>query len=169
MNKQRFFLSILLFFVCGSCSLHAQLLFEKPPKNFNPKIEATVCFISANNKFLFLKRHPLKPQGNTWGIPGGKLLVGEDPASGVLREISEETGLHLQKQSLKHLKTAYIRSFYGDFILHIFEYALGHIPKAITINDEHTEYRWLSLREAKQLSLMPGGEECINLVYGSDR
>lgn len=35
-------------------------------------MEVVACFIFYNEKILFLKRHSLKPEGNTWCIPDGK-------------------------------------------------------------------------------------------------
>jgi 8-oxo-dGTP diphosphatase len=44
---------------------------------------------------LLLLRHPQKPQGNTWGAPGGKIETGENPKEAVIREIREEIAVCL--------------------------------------------------------------------------
>ncbi|NGX30663.1 MAG: RNA pyrophosphohydrolase [Chlamydiae bacterium] len=51
---------------------------------------AVVAILVHQDKCLFLKRH--NPPLN-WCPPAGRLLEGEDPALGLLREIFEETGL----------------------------------------------------------------------------
>lgn len=40
-----------------------------------------------------------------WNLPGGGLHKGEDPKLGLLREVTEETGIVLQPQDLRLLKT----------------------------------------------------------------
>ena len=51
---------------------------------------AVNAFLLKDDKFLLLKRNdpPL-----IWGPPGGKLEINEDPVTGLIREVKEETNL----------------------------------------------------------------------------
>lgn len=40
-----------------------------------------------------------------WNLPGGGVHRGEDPKLGLLRELTEETGIVLQVQDVRHLAT----------------------------------------------------------------
>ena len=60
-------------------------VFTEPPKNFNRGTEIAGCYCSFEDKLLLLKRHPEKPQGNTWGVPAGKIEKNEDPKIAVVR------------------------------------------------------------------------------------
>lgn len=54
----------------------------------------TICFLKQKDRFLLLNRsHP--PVMGLWNGVGGKLEQGESPLAGVLREVREETGIHL--------------------------------------------------------------------------
>lgn len=46
-----------------------------------------------NGRILLVRVAPGYPSAGQWTLPGGGLNFGEDPAAGVLRELSEETGL----------------------------------------------------------------------------
>jgi 8-oxo-dGTP pyrophosphatase MutT (NUDIX family) len=144
----------------------SKLVFEQPPENFNPKVEVSACFIHVGDNVLFVKRQPSSSVPSTWGIPGGKLEKGETAHQAALREIKEETGLDLPHE-IKHLGTVYIRYPEVDFIYHMYGHDLPEYPAEVVIDpNEHVEYRWLTLREALKLPLIPGEDECIYLVYG---
>ena len=68
-----------------------------------------------------MKRYPEKVQGNTWGIPGGKIEKNESPRIAVIREIREEVGLNIDDASLKVMGKLYSRispwGIYLPFIL----------------------------------------------------
>jgi len=148
--------------------MSAKLVFEKPPENFNPKVEVAACFITVKDNVLFIKRHAHCSEPNKWGIPGGKLEKDEAAHQAVVREIKEETGLHLPLE-VKHLGTVYIRYPEVDFIYHMYGHDLSDYPEQIVIDpQEHQEYRWMTLREALQLPLIRGEDECIYLVYGEN-
>jgi mutator protein MutT len=154
--------------LCLNIPLSAQQVFEEKPKNFDPKIEVAACFIRVGEEVLFLKRLPQKPQGNTWGIPGGKFDEGETAEETVIREIREETGINMKEQSLGYYGKYYVRYPNMDYVFHIFEYRSEDFPKVKFNPKEHADYRWVTLQEALQMTLIPGEEECISLVYGID-
>jgi len=145
----------------------AKLVFEKPPENFNPKVEVAACFIHVGDQVLFVKRHPSGSEPDKWGIPGGKLEKEETAHLAVRREVKEETGLELP-DAIKHLGTVYIRYPEVDFIYHMYSH---HLPESFDVvidPAEHVEYRWLTLKEALMLPLIRGEDECIYLIYGEN-
>ena len=148
--------------------MSAKLVFQQPPENFNPKVEVAACFITVKDNVLFIKRHAHCSEPSKWGIPGGKLEKGETAHQAVLREIKEETGLHLPSE-VKHLGTVYIRYPEVDFIYHMYGHTLSELPEQIVIDpEEHQEYRLMTLKEALDLPLIRGEDECIYLVYGEN-
>lgn len=60
--------------------------------------------ISNENGEILLLNHVLRP-GPSWGLPGGFIDTGEQPADGLRREIREETGLELENVELVHART----------------------------------------------------------------
>ena len=153
-------------FLCLNNPLTAEMVFEEKPENFTPKIEVAACFIRVGDEVLFLKRLTHKPQGNTWGIPGGKFDEGENAQETVIREIQEETGIVMTEQSLGYFGKVYVRYSDMDYILHIFEYKAEDFPTVKFNPKEHADYRWVTLDEALQMTLIPGEEECISFAYG---
>jgi len=150
-----------------ACSLNAQMVYEQKPEGFKPKLEVAVCFIHSGDKVLFMKRLPYKPQGNTWGIPGGKADSGESAQEAAIREIREETGIAIPEQAISDLGEVFVRYPEMDYTLHLFEYKADTLPRVTYNPKEHSDYKWVTLEEALQLPLIPGEEECINLVYGA--
>lgn len=152
--------------LCLNSPLVAQYVYEDKPEKFDPKIEVAACFIRVGDEVLLLKRLPEKPQGTTWGIPGGKFDEGESPADTVIRETREETGIDMSDQSLDYYGKVYVRYPEMDYVFHIFEYKAEDFPQVKFNPKEHADYRWVTLEDALQMTLIPGEEECISLVYG---
>lgn len=144
--------------------IQPQQVFKEPPENFNPKLEVAACFLSVDERVLFMKRQPHKTDGSLWGIPGGRCEKGETAHQAVVREIKEETGIDLENESLTYIGKVYIRLPDIDFIYHMFAHKLQNIPAEIPIDPkEHTEYRWITLQESLKLPLIRGEAECIHL------
>lgn len=62
------------------------------------------CFLEYNGKFLILLRQSHKPNGNTWGLPAGKVEENENERDAVVREVYEETGYKLKDRDLHILE-----------------------------------------------------------------
>lgn len=136
-------------------------VYEVPPKDFNPKVEVAGCFCEFEDKILYIKRHQYSPQGDTWGIPAGKLEKGENPWNAVIREISEEVGLDLKKEDLRNMGKLYVRLPEIDYIFHLFAFKFNRLPKTQLKLDEHVEERWLTPKEVLKLDLIKGGVEAL--------
>lgn len=157
-------------FVSFCSSLFAETVYIEPPKDFRKKMEVAGCFYEQDGKVLFLLRNPNKPQGNTWGIPGGKIDQGETPKEAVVREFYEETGVTLDSNNLEYSGKVYITSEKADFVFHVFKaHSESGYPDVTLSPMEHIDYKWLSLDEAMAMPLIPGEEECINYFYAETR
>ena len=69
------------------------------------KFTVSVAAIITNEKGeLLLLDHLLRPASG-WGLPGGFIMPGEQPADALKREIMEETGLELTNISFYRIRT----------------------------------------------------------------
>lgn len=134
-----------------------------PPENFNPTVEGAGCYCEHEDKILMVRRHPQKFQGDTWGIPGGKLDPGETARQAVIRECWEEVGLEVDDRALIHLETVYMRFHSHDAIFHMFYHRFFDVPVITLSLSEHTEARWVTIPESLELNLIAGGRESIDL------
>ncbi|MCI5918182.1 MAG: 8-oxo-dGTP diphosphatase [Roseburia sp.] len=67
----------------------------------------TLCYIEQDGKFLMLHRNKEKedPNAGKWIGVGGHMEQGESPEECLLREVTEETGLHLTNYQFRGLVT----------------------------------------------------------------
>lgn len=63
-----------------------------------PKLQFTLCFLTRGDDVLMLHRNR-PPNAGLWNGIGGHWEEDESALQGVLREIEEETGYHLEKAS----------------------------------------------------------------------
>jgi len=104
---------------------------------------AVIGYVYDGQRFLLLKR--LTPP-YLWAPPGGHLFQDEDPRTGLLREIKEETGLEVKILVpvdiwFQKWKDHYLLSI--DFLV---EPIAGHVQ----LSHEHSEYKWVSLEELER-------------------
>lgn len=137
----------------------------KKPQNFSPRFEVAGCFVEYNEKILLLHRQDNKPQGNTWGVPAGKLEKGESASVGICRELFEEIGLSINSNTIEHLHRVYVTHDGYSFIYHICRYKTDTQPVIIPNTQEHKGYRWVTPNEALSMSLIADEAPCIELVY----
>ncbi len=142
------------------------MIYLTPPENFKPKFAVTACFCEINGNFLFLKRNPNKPQGNTWCLPAGKIENGENPKDAVIRETFEETAIKLKKDNVHLIKKVYVRYPEFDFDYYMFKTIIKENNTKIKLSqEEHLEFKIINIDDALKLDLIPGEDKCIELIY----
>ena len=116
-------------------------------------------------KILILQRRKHKPEGNQWGLPGGKIDQGENKQLAMVREIKEETGVKVSPENLEYLVKLYVKYPQDYFIYHIFRIKLNKLPKLKLSINEHKGYKWVTPKGAFKLLLIRDLDQCIKLFY----
>ena len=145
------------------------MLYTEKPADFNPKLIVTSCFLEHDGHILLLHRHPNKPQGNTWGVPAGKVEKDESIVQATVREIFEETGVPIAPTQLSDAILTYVRWNDFDFEYHVFRTQLDKRPDIIIDPNAHQRYHWATPHEALDLDLIEDEDVCIKLVYLPDQ
>lgn len=141
------------------------MMTKNKPADFNKQFDIVGCFLEYNGKFLLLCRHTHKANGGKWGLPAGKMDIGENTKQAVLREIKEETGLTLPELSVEYFDSLYVRDGTFDIEWHMFATKLDTKPIVRISFHEHSEYRWVAPDEALQMDLIHDLPESIRLFY----
>lgn len=66
---------------------------------------SVAAIITNRDQKVLLLEHIFRPQKSGWGIPGGFLEPGEQPADAIRRELREETGIELTGLELLSVRT----------------------------------------------------------------
>lgn len=139
---------------------------------------ATTCIIYNNErKYLVTKRSPdKKTHPNKWTVPGGGLstddYINTPPSQegpqwysviekALMREVKEEVGVEVGKAQYL-LDLAFVRP--NGIPVLVLSYYAPYISGEVVLDEEATEYRWVTLEEAKQLDLIAGIFEEIEMV-----
>ncbi|MEF3354096.1 NUDIX domain-containing protein [Paenibacillus sp. GYB006] len=114
-------------------------------------------------KVLLLKRDTPVLRG-VWCYIGGGIEEGEKAWETALREIREETGI--TKVSL--FTSNKFDQFYSakeDYI-YVAPVFVGYVDddQEVILNNEHTEYEWLTFTEAIERVSIPGNEEVLEFI-----
>ena len=141
------------------------MIYLEKPDQFSPRFTIVSCFVDHDGEFLLLHRQDHKPQGNTWGVPAGKVEKEEDKTEAMVREMREEIAVDAHPDNLRHFKELYVRYDDYDFIYHIYHYPLPHKPD-LTINPaEHKAHTWVKPEEALTMNLIQDEDACISRFY----
>ena len=112
---------------------------------------AWVIVIDSENRILLGKRSQKVSNGGQWGLFGGTIDDGENPANGAARELHEEIGLRAKPRKLRFLW----RNEHPGDKRHSYYYRLNMNGKGrpkVKINWETEKAKWFSLKDARKLS-----------------
>ncbi len=114
--------------------------------------------------FLMLKRAKTKMYEHLWQGVAGKIESGETSWQASIRELKEETGLTPKQMfTADHVSRFY--EAYQDRINLVPVFGIEVDTEAVTLSDEHCEYRWLPFEEAIKLLVWKGQKEGLRTVH----
>jgi nucleoside triphosphatase len=131
---------------------------------------AVALIFSKDGKILQLLRSETQGAvyGGHWGIVGGGTEPGEQLHDALVREVREETGIDIGAYPAEHIDTAEDEGEKtlkdtGEIVLckmifHTYKVVLSDTRAddlLVTLNEEHTDYRWSDPSELSSFKLTP--------------
>ena len=141
------------------------MIYKERPQNFDPRFDVISCFVEYDGEILLLHRQDYKPEGNTWGVPAGKVDAGENILEAMVRELKEETGFVLPSPQLSYFGKVFVKYPDYDFVYHIYHTKLDQEHKVTINHNEHKDFRWISPKNALNMDLIQDLDACIKLFY----
>jgi 8-oxo-dGTP diphosphatase len=117
------------------------------------QVGVKILLKNKEEKFLVVCRSAEKYSevGARWDIVGGRIDKGTSLIENLKREVLEETGLEIIGET-KLIAAQDILRIEGRHVVRLTY--LGNADGEVKLSDEHSEYRWLSLEEIKNLEPM---------------
>jgi len=111
-------------------------------------------------RVLVLQRNKNTSRG-LWSIVMGRIQDGEGAADAIRREIAEETGITTEALYSSGCCDTFFNSRTNSIeMMPIFVVPFGRKP-AITLDEEHLGYRWLSFAQATKILAYPGQRQAL--------
>jgi 8-oxo-dGTP diphosphatase len=111
--------------------------------------------ISKTGRFLIMRVAENKKYIGQWDLPGGHLIVGEDPISGLVREVYEETSLYLKNVTIRDL----------FMISDVSYYKVELPPGQVKLSSEHDKYRFIKLSEMDDYEISEKFQKAIKRAF----
>ncbi|HEY2272108.1 MAG TPA: NUDIX domain-containing protein [Jatrophihabitantaceae bacterium] len=109
-----------------------------------------IVFDQAHRLLLIQRGTP--PAPGSWSLPGGRCRPGEDPAAACVREVAEETGLHVVvlRSAGRVQRAAPDGSIYD-----IEDFVCEAVSGDLEAGDDAADVRWVTRAELATLTVVP--------------
>lgn len=131
------------------------VVYETKPLGFKEDVEIAACYLEIDGQLLLLECSPSKSEAGRWGVPAGKVEIGETPKQAAKRELFEETNIIVEDRDIHAISSLYIRKPNIDYVYHLFQIDLKIKPK-VRLSFEHLNYLWATQEKIETLPLMAG-------------
>ncbi|KOU16351.1 MULTISPECIES: NUDIX domain-containing protein [unclassified Streptomyces] len=122
----------------------------------NSIVPAVTAFVVNDNGEVLLER---RSDNGRWGMPGGVQEVGENIAGTVVREVLEETGIHVEVVGLVGIFTdpGHVIAFADGEVRQEFSLCFRARPVGgeIKVSSESFAVRWVPRSELDELDISP--------------
>jgi phosphoglycolate phosphatase-like HAD superfamily hydrolase/ADP-ribose pyrophosphatase YjhB (NUDIX family) len=132
--------------------LHLKPASKRVEEAHIPIVTVGALVFNDANEVLMVRTHKWS---NLWGIPGGKIKLGEPAEEALRRELKEETSLDVTEIEFVLVQDCiHSREFYREahFVLLNYTCRCAGQP-AVKLNEEAREFRWVTMDEALALPL----------------
>jgi len=130
--------------------------------------EIVTSFLEHGGKILILKRSgSVRTYRGLWAGVSGSIEKGETPLEAAAREIAEETGLAKDEFRLEKEGRRFSMVDSGLGVRwNIKPFLFSVKADGITIDKEHTEYRWIEPGDVSKYDTVPKLAESLRRVLG---
>jgi len=132
------------------------------------RVAAKAVILNNKKQVLIVREAPTYDEGShigRYGIPGGRLEVGESFNDGLKREVKEETGLEVEV--IGPICVGEWRPIIKGVPHQIIAIFMACKPKSteVTLSNEHDAYEWIDPTRYKEYDLMdPNWDSIMNFV-----
>lgn len=136
----------------------------------------TRCGGTGETEILLTQMSARTPIQGMWGLPGGGIDHGEHPREAVVREVYEETGLHIEPGSILDVNSVHfhgprpdglVENYHGLHVIYaatILPESVGVAPRVIE-HDGSTELAaWVEVGDAWSLRLLGVTARALELI-----
>ena len=127
----------------------------------------TLCYIEKDEKYLMLHRVKKEADCNKdkWIGVGGKFEADESPEECLLREVYEETGLHLTNYRFRGLVTFTSDEWESEY-MHLFTASEfeGELSETAMHDCKEGELVWVAKKDIEHLNLWEGDKIFLRLL-----
>lgn len=132
------------------------------------KVAAKALIVNSTGKVLILREANTYKEGTNvgrWGLPGGRLNIGESYEEGLKRECIEETGLEVVMGDPVHVGEwrPVIKSVPHQIIA-IFSAVSSHSDE-ILLSEEHDQFAWVSAGSRATYPIMEPDASVVNKYF----
>lgn len=122
--------------------------------------------VISNGRALLVKRGKAPLEGS-WSIPGGRLEIGETLHEGVVRELSEETGIEARVLNLIEVFESISRDDAGRVQYHfvILDYLCERVGGEARAGSDASELAWVAESDLSKYALTPGALSVLQKAF----
>ena len=114
------------------------------------RVPQKACIKKGSKYLVILRSAFAEVHPNCWDFPGGKLEHGENPHTGLEREVFEEVGLKVRVGSPKFV---YLETCKEPAYVVVFDCKL--LGGKVKISNEHSAFKWATKIEIQKLKCEP--------------
>jgi ADP-ribose pyrophosphatase YjhB (NUDIX family) len=116
-----------------------------------PLVTVGALIVGPSGRLLLIRTHKW---GDRWGVPGGKVDLGETLLAAVHREVREETGLALADVAWAPTHEAVDHpQFHRSAHFVLLNFVARALGEEVALNDEAQDHAWVSAEDALRMDL----------------